>query len=137
MYHSWISSFFFQIQNLLISLNSLVKNYFKSGFRVSITTRITPYSPNRRTIMLHYRLILTSVISIWTVMTVNKVLDLWSLTISKDTNIDILFVSLEGYHLNWRKSKHKNGFSLFWKNSNSERIWQYRVCFLQCVTIEF
>ena len=43
-------------------------------------------------------------------MTVNKVLDLWSLTVSKDTNIEILFVSLEGYHLNWKKSKHKNVF---------------------------
>ena len=48
-------------------------------------------------------------------MTVNKVLDLWSLTVSKDTYIEILFVSLEGYHLNWRKSKHKNGFICFEK----------------------
>ena len=43
-------------------------------------------------------------------MTVNKVLDLWSLTVSKETKIEILFVSLEGYHLNWRKSKHKKVF---------------------------
>ena len=83
-------------------------------------------------------------------MTVNKVLDLWSLTVSKDTNIEILqgvpyvfaaflvvnamksgeniwrtlylIVSLEGYHLNWRKSKHKNGGFFVLKNSNSERI---------------
>ena len=48
-------------------------------------------------------------------MTVNKVLDLWSLTVSKETNIEILFVSLEGYHLNWRKSKHKIVFFCFEK----------------------